>query len=242
MKSSSNFNYISALDNAPDAFTGHFQPSTYEISIFYAADMNIGSNRPNTTETPITLADEGHHTAERPDTHTPIDLRHAKLPSVKQLKRRTHATNGQTHAKRPSHWTLNFRHLLMRKCETSEISASDANEVLVFDGPTTSASYVRCADERADAFDRPMKRETSVPNGNDKTDARSDWPKFCETSVRFEEQKAGTRSDHTKKREHFVRYGEELSNSPKKVMLVTEMKERTHAPIAILPSLTQMKC
>ena len=126
--------------------------------------------------------------------------------------------------------------------ETSDISASDANEVLVFDGPTTSASYVRCVDERADAFDRPMKRETSVPDGDDKTDARSDWPKFCETSVRFEEQKTGTRSDRTKKREHFVRYGEELSNSPKKVMLVTEMKERTHAPIAILPSLTQMKC
>ena len=126
--------------------------------------------------------------------------------------------------------------------ETSEISASDANEVLMFDGPTTSASYVHCADERADAFDRPMKRETSVPDGNDKTDACSDWPKFCETSVRFEEQKAGTRSDHTKRREDFVRYGEELSNSPKKVMLVTEMKEQTHAPIAILPSLTQMKC
>ena len=88
----------------------------------------------------------------------------------------------------------------------------------------------------------PKKRETSVPNGDDKTDARSDWPKFCETSVRFQEQKAGARSDRTKKREHFVGYGEELSNSPKKVMLVTEMKERTLAPIAILPSVTQMKC
>ena len=74
------------------------------------------------------------------------------------------------------------------------------------------------------------------------TDARSDWPKFCETSVRFQEQKAGARSDRTKKREHFAGYGEELSNSPKKVMLVTEMKERTLAPIAILPSVTQMKC
>ena len=120
--------------------------------------------------------------------------------------------------------------------ETSEISASDANEVLIFDGPTTSASYVRCADERADAFDRPKKRETSVSDGDEKTDARSDRPKFCEISVRFEEQKTGTRSDRTKKREHFVRYGEKLSNCPKKFMLVTEMKERAHAPIAILLS------
>ena len=77
VKLSPKINYVFVLDNAPNAFPGHIQPSTYETSICYAVeDMNKCTIRPKTPETPVTLADEGLDAfSKRPITNeTPVTL------------------------------------------------------------------------------------------------------------------------------------------------------------------------